>query len=45
MKKNQSSNIVATSMMMVDESDVLLVASTDGELNWILDSGNAYHLW
>ena len=30
--------------MVVDESDVLLAASADGKLDWILDSENAYHL-
>ncbi|GFY85861.1 hypothetical protein Acr_04g0005990 [Actinidia rufa] len=27
-----------------DESDVLLVASEDGKLDWVLNSGSAYHL-
>ena len=31
-------------MMAVDESDVLLAASDDGKSDWVLDSGNAYHL-
>ncbi|GFY90931.1 hypothetical protein Acr_07g0011270 [Actinidia rufa] len=36
----------ATAVMAVDEDefDVLLAASDDGKLDWVLDSGSAYHL-
>ncbi|GFY86027.1 hypothetical protein Acr_04g0007650 [Actinidia rufa] len=30
--------------MAVDESDVLLAASNNEKSDWVLDSGNAYHL-
>ncbi|GFZ03531.1 hypothetical protein Acr_16g0001550 [Actinidia rufa] len=31
--------------MAVDESDILLAALADGKLDWVLDLGNAYHLY
>ncbi|GFY95526.1 hypothetical protein Acr_10g0009110 [Actinidia rufa] len=34
----------ATSVMAVDESEVLLAASDNGKSDWVLDSGSAYHL-
>ncbi|GFY85890.1 hypothetical protein Acr_04g0006280 [Actinidia rufa] len=44
--QDQSSEIAATAVMAVDEdeSDVLLAVWNDGKSDWILDSGNAYHL-
>ncbi|GFY90850.1 S-adenosyl-L-methionine-dependent methyltransferases superfamily protein [Actinidia rufa] len=42
--QDQSSEAATTAMMAVDESDVLLAASTDEESDWIFDSGIAYHL-
>ncbi|GFZ03533.1 hypothetical protein Acr_16g0001570 [Actinidia rufa] len=35
----------ATPVMAVDESDILLAALADGKLDWVLDLGNAYHLY
>ena len=31
-------------MMAVDESDVLLAASEDGESDWVLNSGSSLHM-
>ncbi|GFS37169.1 hypothetical protein Acr_00g0050380 [Actinidia rufa] len=43
--QDQSSNTIATAVMADDdEIDVLLAASDDGKLDWVLDSGSAYHL-
>ncbi|GFY97953.1 hypothetical protein Acr_12g0004940 [Actinidia rufa] len=44
--QDQSSDIVVTVVMAVDEDeiDVLLAASEDGKLDWVLDSCSAYHL-
>ncbi|GFS31257.1 hypothetical protein Acr_00g0016490 [Actinidia rufa] len=44
--QDQSSNTVATAVMVMDEDeiDVLLAASEDGKSDWVLDSGSAYHL-
>ncbi|GFZ21369.1 Calcineurin-like metallo-phosphoesterase superfamily protein [Actinidia rufa] len=44
--QDQSSDTVATAVMVVDENefDVLLAASDDGKSDWVLDSGSAYHL-
>ncbi|GFS29311.1 hypothetical protein Acr_00g0006260 [Actinidia rufa] len=42
--QDQSSEAATTTMMAVDESDVLLAALADEESDWISDSGNAYHL-
>ncbi|GFY99847.1 hypothetical protein Acr_13g0012470 [Actinidia rufa] len=41
---DQSSGAATIAVMAVDKSDVLLAASVDGKSDWILDSGNAYHL-
>ena len=41
---DQSSEAATTAMMAVDEGDVLLAASSDGESDGISDSGIAYHL-
>ena len=41
---DQSSKIAATTMMAVDESDILLVVSADGKSDCIFDSISAYHL-
>ncbi|XP_057465701.1 probable receptor-like serine/threonine-protein kinase At4g34500 [Actinidia eriantha] len=41
----ESLEIATTIVMAVDESDVLLVASTDEKSDWISDSGSAYHLY
>ncbi|GFS34657.1 phytosylfokine-alpha receptor 2 [Actinidia rufa] len=40
----QSSDIAATVVMAVDESEVLLAASDNGKSDCVLDSGSAYHL-
>ncbi|GFY89759.1 hypothetical protein Acr_06g0016990 [Actinidia rufa] len=40
----QSSDTAVTAVMAVDESEVLLAASEDGKLDWVLDSSSAYHL-
>ena len=40
---DQSSEAATTAMMAVDEGDVLLAASSDGESDGFSDSGNAYH--
>ncbi|GFZ21072.1 hypothetical protein Acr_29g0002340 [Actinidia rufa] len=42
--QDQSSEAATTTMMAVDESDVLLAASADEGSDWISDSGIAYHL-
>ncbi|GFZ05238.1 chalcone-flavanone isomerase family protein [Actinidia rufa] len=42
--QDQSLDTVATTVMAVDESDILLAASDNGKSDWALDSGNAYHL-
>ncbi|GFZ16927.1 hypothetical protein Acr_26g0001970 [Actinidia rufa] len=42
--QDQSLDTVATAVMAVDESDVLLAASDNGKSDWVLDSGSAYHL-
>ncbi|GFS42751.1 S-adenosyl-L-methionine-dependent methyltransferases superfamily protein [Actinidia rufa] len=42
--QDQSSEAATTTMMAVDESDVLLAASADEKSDWISDSGIAYHL-
>ncbi|GFS36790.1 hypothetical protein Acr_00g0048070 [Actinidia rufa] len=42
--QDQSSEAATTAMMAVDESNVLLAASTDEESDWISNSGIAYHL-
>ncbi|GFS39374.1 transcription regulator [Actinidia rufa] len=42
--QDQSSDTAATTVMAVDESEVLLAASDNGKSDWVLDSGSAYHL-
>ncbi|GFS36180.1 hypothetical protein Acr_00g0044480 [Actinidia rufa] len=43
--QDQSSDTVATTVMVENESDVMyLAASEDGKSDWVLDSGSAYHL-
>ncbi|GFZ09772.1 hypothetical protein Acr_21g0003710 [Actinidia rufa] len=44
--QDQSSETAATTVIAEDdnESDVLLEVSGDGKLDWVLDSGSAYHL-
>ena len=40
----QSSKIARTTVMTVDKSHVLIPALADKKLDWIFDSGSAYHL-
>ncbi|GFS38638.1 hypothetical protein Acr_00g0058720 [Actinidia rufa] len=42
--QDQSSEVATTTMMAMDESDVLLAVLADEESDWISDSGNTYHL-
>ena len=41
---DQSLEATSTTMMTVDDSEILLTISIDEKSDWILDSGSAYHL-